>query len=72
MTRKRKLTEQATATLEELPRDPEELTPEEAEAAKGGMLFLTPSMAAGVAAALANQDFIVEDTWDPDALADPF
>ena len=38
MARKRtsKQTEQPTVTIEELPRDPEELTGEEAEAAKGG------------------------------------
>jgi hypothetical protein len=61
MARKRKQTEQAPVTLEELPRDTQELTSEEAEAAKGGLLFMTPSMAAGVEAAL-EADAIF--TWD--------
>jgi hypothetical protein len=41
MARKRtsKQTEQPTVTVEELPRDPEELTGEEAEAAKGGWFY---------------------------------
>jgi hypothetical protein len=39
MARKRKQTEPAPATLEELPRDPEGLTSEEAEAAKGGFFY---------------------------------
>jgi hypothetical protein len=51
MTRKRKLTEQASVVLEELPRGAEELTSAEAEATKGGLIY-TPSMAAGVAAAV--------------------
>jgi hypothetical protein len=38
MARNRKRTEQAPVTIEELPRDTKELTPEEAEAAKGGWL----------------------------------
>ena len=55
MARKRtsKQTEQPTVTVEELPRDPEELTGEEAEAAKGGWFFasLSPSQAAGLPSA---------------------
>jgi hypothetical protein len=37
MPRKRKQNDQATATLQELPRDTEELTSEEAEAVQGGV-----------------------------------
>jgi hypothetical protein len=54
MARKWKLnaTEQTAVTLEELPRDTEELTGEEAEAAKGGWFAM---FGAGAAAALAQQ-----------------
>jgi hypothetical protein len=37
MSRKRKQNDPATATLQELPRDTEELTTEEAEAVQGGV-----------------------------------
>jgi hypothetical protein len=44
MARKRqpKQTEKPTVTLKELPRDAEELTNAEAEATKGGILFISP------------------------------
>jgi hypothetical protein len=40
MARKRKQTEKAPVNLEELPRDAEALTNEEAEAAKGGWMMV--------------------------------
>ncbi len=48
MARKRKQTRPAAAALAELPRDTKELTPEEAEAAKGGWFYwsLSPSQQA--------------------------